>query len=75
MTAGKLAAACLLVPSASAVLAALACWPIRGAPLGPKLLVFGLILLAGITTGPFARRTEPPTTTDPGAAPWPFPHS
>ncbi|MER6360285.1 hypothetical protein [Kitasatospora sp. NPDC001527] len=47
----KLAAALLGVPTLSALAATLVCWPIRNGPPGPQLLIFGLILAAGVCAG------------------------
>ncbi|MEV6974915.1 hypothetical protein [Kitasatospora sp. NPDC093806] len=56
----------LAVPALSALAAGLVCWPIHDGPLGPQLLIFGLILAAGISAGLpacFARLSPP---HDPG---------
>ncbi|MFF7458326.1 hypothetical protein [Kitasatospora sp. NPDC008115] len=47
----KLVATAIGVPMLSALAAALVCWPIHDGPLGPQLLIFGLILAAGISAG------------------------
>ncbi|MFE7559444.1 hypothetical protein [Kitasatospora sp. NPDC057500] len=47
----KLVATVLGVPTLSTLAASLVCWPIRNGPLGPQLLIFGLILSAGISAG------------------------
>ncbi|MFE2723646.1 hypothetical protein [Kitasatospora sp. NPDC059327] len=38
------------VSALSAATAALACWPIRHGPLGPRLLISGLFLATGLVT-------------------------
>ncbi|WP_405003285.1 hypothetical protein OHV13_01865 [Kitasatospora purpeofusca] len=47
----RLVAAAVTVPTLSALAAALVCWPIHDGPLGPQLLIFGLILATGISAG------------------------
>ncbi|MFJ4094589.1 hypothetical protein ACIPYS_23645 [Kitasatospora sp. NPDC089913] len=47
----RLVLAALGVPALSALAATLVCWPIRDGPLGPQLLIFGLILATGISAG------------------------
>ncbi|MFJ9950015.1 hypothetical protein [Kitasatospora sp. NPDC091207] len=47
----RLLTALLGVSTLSTGAAALACWPIRDAPLGPRLLVSGLILTTGVVAG------------------------
>ncbi|MCX4688403.1 hypothetical protein OG401_29590 [Kitasatospora purpeofusca] len=47
----RLVVAAVCVPILSALAAALVCWPIHGGPLGPQLLIFGLILATGISAG------------------------
>ncbi|MEU6238836.1 hypothetical protein [Kitasatospora sp. NPDC047058] len=49
--AGGLLTAIITVPALSTLTAALVCWPIRDGPLGPRLLIFGLILATGIIAG------------------------
>ncbi|WP_395292473.1 hypothetical protein ACF9IK_01925 [Kitasatospora hibisci] len=47
----RLLTAVVAVPALSAFAAALVCWPIRGGPLAPRLLIFGLVLAAGVIAG------------------------
>ncbi|MFJ9951705.1 hypothetical protein [Kitasatospora sp. NPDC091207] len=47
----KLLTAALSVPAISACAAALVCWPIRNGPLGPQLLISGVILTTGVVAG------------------------
>ncbi|WP_405006687.1 hypothetical protein OHV13_23640 [Kitasatospora purpeofusca] len=47
----RLVVAAVSVPTLSALAAALVCWPIHDGPLGPQLLIFGLILATGISAG------------------------
>ncbi|MER7701856.1 hypothetical protein ABTX81_02995 [Kitasatospora sp. NPDC097605] len=47
----KLVATVIGVPALSALAASLVCWPIHDGPLGPQLLIFGLILSTGISAG------------------------
>ncbi|MFD0277489.1 hypothetical protein ACFVHB_26770 [Kitasatospora sp. NPDC127111] len=47
----RLLTAVITVPALSAGAAALACWPLRDGPLAPRLLIFGLILAAGVIAG------------------------
>ncbi|WP_406193547.1 hypothetical protein OH807_02970 [Kitasatospora sp. NBC_01560] len=49
--AGELLALVTAVPALSACAAALACWPLRDGPLAPRLLVFALIIAAGVVAG------------------------
>ncbi|MFJ3794590.1 hypothetical protein [Kitasatospora sp. NPDC090091] len=47
----RLLVAVVTVPALSALAAALVCWPIRSGPLAPRLLIFGLVLSAGVIAG------------------------
>ncbi|WP_327675235.1 hypothetical protein [Kitasatospora sp. NBC_00458] len=47
----KLVATAVGVPALSALAATAVCWPIHDGPLGPQLLIFGLILATGISAG------------------------
>ncbi|MEV0535077.1 hypothetical protein [Kitasatospora sp. NPDC050463] len=47
----RLVTAALAVPTLSAGAAALVCWPILDGPLGPQLLISGVILATGVATG------------------------
>ncbi|WP_328957829.1 hypothetical protein [Kitasatospora purpeofusca] len=47
----RLVVAAIGVPTLSALAAALVCRPIHDGPLGPQLLIFGLILATGISAG------------------------
>ncbi|WP_043468057.1 hypothetical protein [Kitasatospora sp. MBT66] len=47
----RLVVAAVTVPTLSACAAALVCRPIHDGPLGPQLLIFGLVLATGISAG------------------------
>ncbi|MFB8302170.1 hypothetical protein [Kitasatospora purpeofusca] len=48
----RLVVAAVTVPTLSAGAAAtVVCWPIHDGPLGPQLLIFGLVLATGISAG------------------------
>ncbi|MFB8056548.1 hypothetical protein ACFC6U_10400 [Kitasatospora purpeofusca] len=47
----RLVVAALVVPTISALAATVVCWPIHDGPLGPQLLVCGLVVATGISAG------------------------
>ncbi|MGW2540930.1 hypothetical protein ACWC5I_08650 [Kitasatospora sp. NPDC001574] len=66
-----LVATALGVPALSTLTAALVCRPIHDGPLGPRLLIFGLVLATGISAGLPACFTwlSPDTHHDPDPGP------